>query len=108
MDPFPRGAGRGRSPWWHPPVAIRQRLARRRESPMLFGKRESRSLVARRRGTFRPKPDWLEERTLLPIHLGGGAPPVNPNANDPQPAIATTPFGVDFAGGISGLGAGFS
>jgi hypothetical protein len=75
---------------------------------MLFGKREKRSGVARRHGTFRPKPDWLEDRTLLAIDLGGVTPPTTTNANNPNPGIATFPYGVDFAGGSTGLGAGFS
>src|SRR4051812_40233571 len=75
---------------------------------MLFGKRESRSVVARRRGAYRPKPDGLEERLLLAIDLGGVAPPAVQNPNNPLPTIATHFYGVDLAGANTGLGAGFS
>lgn len=67
---------------------------------MLFGNREPRSLVARRRGGFRPKGDWLERRELLAIDVGAAAPPT-------LPAMATTPYGVVMAGGNASGGAGF-
>jgi len=43
----------------------------------------------------------LEDRCLFAIDLGGAVPPTLPN-------IATTPFGVELAGGLGSGGAGFS
>jgi hypothetical protein len=69
---------------------------------MLFGKRDPRPAHARRRGVFRPKSEALETRALMAvIDLGGTSPPVNP-------AIATTPYGIQFAGAVPSQGAGFS
>ncbi len=71
---------------------------------MLFGNREPRSLVARRRGAFRPVDGVLvalEPRVLMSIDLGGQPPPALPN-------IASVPFGVLNAGAVGGSGAGFN
>ncbi|GAC1470523.1 MAG: hypothetical protein NVSMB9_15700 [Isosphaeraceae bacterium] len=68
---------------------------------MLFGNREPRSLVARRRGAFLPKGEGLENRLLMAIDIGGTTPPVLPN-------FATVPYGVALAGNESVGGAGFS
>lgn len=70
---------------------------------MLFGKREPRSVAARRHGAFRPQADNLEGRILLaaPIDVGGSTPPA-------LPVMATAPFGVVQAGAIPGGGAGWS
>ncbi len=75
---------------------------------MLFGNREPRSLVARRRGWYRPAVRVLETRVLMaasgPIDLGGGVTtglPINP-------AIASIPYGIAEAGTVSNGGAGFS
>ncbi len=69
---------------------------------MLFGNREPRSLVARRRGAYRPRVQGLENRLLMATDLGGTAPPANP-------AVATVPrYGITEAGGQSVGGAGFS
>lgn len=73
---------------------------------MLFGNREPRSLVARRRGACRPGVQALEPRTLLAsnIDLGGGSA----TAPGTNPAIATGPFGILETGAASRGGAGFS
>ena len=68
---------------------------------MLFGNREPRSLVARRRGAFHPRGEHLEARQLLAIDIGGALPPNLPN-------VATVPYGVDLGGAQSAGGAGFS
>jgi len=70
---------------------------------MLFGNRRPRKLTARgpRYGTFRPRSERLEDRTLLAIDLGGTLPSISPN-------IATAPFGMDFGGNQIGQGAGWS
>lgn len=68
---------------------------------MLFGNREPRSLVARRRGGYRPKGEGLEGRVLLAVDIGGNNPPA-------LPFFATAPLGVELAGGQSVGGAGFS
>lgn len=68
---------------------------------MLFGKRDPRSVGARRRGVFRPRADALEGRLLLAIDLGGTTPPQ-------LPLIATAPVGVEMVGSNAGGGAGFS
>lgn len=68
---------------------------------MLFGKREPRSLGARRRAEFRPAGDALEGRVLLAVDLGGTTPPQ-------LPLIATAPVGIDMVGSNAGGGAGFS
>jgi hypothetical protein len=68
---------------------------------MRFGIRGPRFITDQRRGAYRPKAESLEERLLLAIDLGGTTPPS-------LPSIATSPFGVQQAGGISSGGAGFS
>jgi hypothetical protein len=68
---------------------------------MLFGNREPRSMVARRRGEFRPANENLEGRVLMAVDLGGTVPPT-------LPPIATAPYGVDMVGTLPGQGAGFS
>ncbi|MBV8677448.1 MAG: FG-GAP repeat protein, partial [Planctomycetaceae bacterium] len=68
---------------------------------MLFGNREPRSLVARRRGAFHPRGEHLEARQLLAIDIGGALPPN-------LPMVATHPYGVDLGGAQSAGGAGFS
>ena len=68
---------------------------------MLFGNREPRSLVARRRGAFHPRGEHLEARQLLAIDIGGALPPNLPN-------VANVPYGVVLGGAQSAGGAGFS
>ena len=68
---------------------------------MLYGKREPRSAITRRRGAYRPLGEDLEARCLMAIDVGGTAPPVLPN-------VATVPFGVELVGGVPSGGAGFS
>ena len=68
---------------------------------MLYGKREPRSAITRRRGAYRPLGEDLEARCLMAIDVGGTAPPLLPN-------IATVPFGVELVGGVPSGGAGFS
>src|SRR5690242_14918482 len=105
----PRGGRRGRPvcgrSW---PVQVRSGRstdvrpeAWRRESPMLFGKREPRSAVARRHGAFRPQADRLEGRILMAVDVGGSTPPN-------LPVMATAPLGVIEAGATQAGGAGFS
>ncbi len=74
---------------------------------MLFGNREPRSSVARRREAYRPAVKGLEPRQLLAgtiLDLGGGGTsglPVNP-------IIASKPYGIQMAGTVSNGGAGYS
>lgn len=71
---------------------------------MLFGNREPRSSVARRRGAFRPADGVLvalEARVLMAIDLGGQMPPSLPN-------IASVPYGVLNAGTVGNGGAGYN
>jgi FG-GAP repeat len=87
---------------------------------MLFGKREPRSLDARRRGGYRPEAENLEGRQLLSIDLGGVPPgtgsDTSPTRTTPLPAItgdSTSPsptqaYGVNMASTLAGLSAGFS
>jgi FG-GAP repeat len=70
---------------------------------MLFGNRRPRKSDARRRShdIHRPRGEQLEDRTLLSVDLGGTSPPANP-------LIASAPYGMDFAGGVTSQGAGWS
>ena len=70
---------------------------------MLFGNREPRSVVARRRAAFRPACLGLEDRCLLAaaIDLGANTPPT-------LPSIATTPYGINLGGANANEGAGYS
>ena len=68
---------------------------------MLYGKREPRSAIARRRGAYRPHGEDLEARCLMAIDVGGTTPPNLPN-------VAAVPYGVELVGGVPSGGAGFS
>ncbi len=72
---------------------------------MLFVNRRARKLSERgsSHGFFRPRCEWLENKVLMAIDLGGTLPSLSPN-------IATAPFGIDVAGPASTVtgGAGFS
>ncbi len=75
---------------------------------MLFDKRKPGKGNPRQRRMNPLRLENLEDRVLLAIDLGGVQPPSSPVATSPLPTIATFPYGIDMAGGVSSGGAGWS